>query len=299
MNATASSTCTTTCNLKFCQWGQPYSSALPVVMLHGHPGNGAAMAVFGETLGQDRWALAPDLRGYGASRITEPFELSVHLEDVDALLNRLGIGNCILLGWSLGGIVAMELALQHPQRIKGLILVATAANPHGNHPPIRWQDKAFTAIAGTVNWLRPGWQWNINTFGKHSLFRFLVRRHTPNTYQYLAKSAVAAYLQTSRQANRALRRALQRGYNRVTDVESLSIPTVMLAGECDLHITAASSKETADALNARWIEYPNTAHLFPWEVPRQVQNDIQQWLNEQDLLAPTDNSLPPNTSNNV
>lgn len=293
-----------TCDLTFCQWGQPDSSALPVVMLHGHPGNGAAMAVFGETLGQNSWAIAPDLRGYGASRIAEPFELLAHLDDVEALLDRLGIGDCILLGWSLGGIVAMELALReltstHPQRIKGLILVATAAYPRSNHPPIRWQDNAFTAIAGIVNWLRPGWGWNINTFGKRSLFRFLVRRHTPDTYRYLAKSAVTAYLQTSQQANRALGRALQRGYNRVTDLASLSIPTVMLAGECDRHITPASSKQTAEVLNAHWIEYPNTAHLFPWEVPQQVQHDIQQWLNEQGLLTLTGNSLVANESDDV
>ena len=262
-------------------------------MLHGHPGNGAAMAVFGERLGQDRWAIAPDLRGYGKSRVNKPFELSAHLDDVDALLDRLGIGDCIVLGWSLGGIVAMELALRHPKRIRGLILVATAAGPRGNHPPISWQDNAFTAIAGIVNWLRPGWQWNIDTFGQRSLFRFLVRRHTPDTYRYLARSAVSAYLQTSRQAHQALARALRQGYNRVSDVAQLSIPTVMLAGDCDRHITAASSWETAEALNARWLEYSNTGHLFPWEVPEQMQQDILQWLSECDLLPSTGDSQVP------
>lgn len=257
------------------------------------------MEVFGEQLGQERWAIAPDLRGYGQSRTTETFELSAHLDDVDALLDRLGIGDCIVLGWSLGGIVAMELALKHPHRIKGLILVATAAYPRGNHPPISWQDNAFTAIAGLVNWLRPGWRWNIQTFGQRSLFRYLIRRHTPATYRYLAKSAVTAYLQTSRQANRALTRALKQGYNRVTDVASLSIPAVVLAGECDRHITAASSKETAEALNARWIEYPNTGHLFPWEVPDRVQHDIQQWLNDRDYLQANNDDYRPNKNDDI
>lgn len=265
-------------DLKVCQWGQPDSPALPVLMLHGHPGNGESMEVFGEVLGRDRWAIAPDLRGYGNSRVSDPFELSQHLEDLDALLDRLEIHDCILLGWSLGGIVAMELALRHPDRFKGLILVATAACPRGSHPPITLRDNLYTAIAGITNWIRPGWTWNINTFGKRSLFRFLVRRHTPNTYRYLAGPAISAYLKTSRQAHMALANAMRRGYNRLQDITDLSIPAVMLAGECDRHITAASSKQTADALNARWVEYADTGHLFPWEVSEHVQKDIKQWL---------------------
>ena len=48
-----------------------------------------------------------------------------HLSDLKALLDRLEIERCLLLGWSLGGILALELALLYPDRFSGLILIAS------------------------------------------------------------------------------------------------------------------------------------------------------------------------------
>lgn len=181
----------------------------------------------------------------------------------------------------MGGILALELALRSPQRFTGLILVASAAYPRSNHPPVTWQDLTYSAIAGLINCLKPGWQWNINTFGKRSLFRYLLYQQTPLAYQYLATEGTPAYWQTSKIAQRALSRALAAGYNRLGELERISIPCLVLAGERDCHITSASSQETARNLkNCQWRCYPNTAHLFPWEIPQQVLHDIDCWLQD-------------------
>jgi len=156
------------------------------------------MAVFTQHLSQRYKTIAPDLRGYGNSQTAADFAMTDHLADLDALLDRLQIERYLVLGWSLGGILALELALRSPDRVSGLILVASAARPWGDHPPISWQDNLYTGIAGIVNRVYPGWQWNIDTFGRRSLFRHLVQTHTPETYQYLAQAAVPAYLRTSR-----------------------------------------------------------------------------------------------------
>ena len=268
---------TTTARLNVYIQGQGF----PILGLHGHPGTGRSLSVFTNYLSKRYQTFAPDLRGYGKSRYNGNFDMNDHLIDLEALLDRLQIEKCLLLGWSLGGILAMEMALRLPERITGLILVATAAKPRGSHPPITWQDNLYTGVAALLNYIKPSWQWNIETFGKRSLFRYLIQQHTSTTYNYIAKEAVPAYLQTSPAATRALYSAIQSGYNRLLDLQQIQCPSLVLAGEQDRHITSDSSLETARHLpNSQWQCYPNTAHLFPWEVPQLVLNDIDHWLEE-------------------
>ncbi|OCY13820.1 MAG: alpha/beta hydrolase, partial [Microcystis aeruginosa CACIAM 03] len=221
----------------------------------------------------------PDLRGYGKSRYRLDFQLEEHLEDLIELLDRQKIQQCLILGWSLGGIIALELVLRHPDRFPGLILVASAARPWGSHPPITTTDLILTGMAAILNQIKPGWRWNIDTFARRSLFQYLFSQHQAISYQYLAQDAVPAYLGTSPAANRALNRALKKGYNCLKSLDKITIPCLVLAGANDRHITSASSQETAENLKlSQWKCYPETAHLFPWEIPDLVLGDIDNWL---------------------
>ncbi|MFK8183975.1 MAG: alpha/beta fold hydrolase [Phormidesmis sp.] len=268
-------------------------NGFPVLCLHGHPGSGAAMSVFTAPLvaaGFDTYA--PDLRGYGKSQTKYPFEMIRHLDDLDELLAAHNIQQCLVLGWSLGGILAMELALRRPEVVKGIILIGTAARPKGSHPPISLWDNVITGVAGVLNVAlqsalpnaEPVGGW-VRSLGKKSLFRYLIRQHTPLAYHYLAKQGAPALLRMSRHADAALSRAIRAGYNRVPDIKSLEMPALMLCGERDRHITADASLETARALpNCQTHCYPDTAHLFPWEIPEVVNADIQSWLLEHQSL---------------
>lgn len=256
-------------------------SGFPILCLHGHPGSGSSLSVFTQHFSQRFQTFAPDLRGYGNSQTATDFVMTDHLADLEALLDHYQIDRCLLLGWSLGGILAMEMAWRLPERISGLILIATAARPWGNHPPITWQDNLYTGVASILNWVRPGWQWNIDTFGRRSLYRYLIQQHTSTTYRYLAQDALPAYLKTSRRATRALSTALRQRYNRLEHLAAIQCPCLVLAGAADRHITAESSHETARHLPAaHWQCYADTAHLFPWEIPDRVLLEIDAWLQQ-------------------
>ena len=237
------------------------------------------MTVFTERLSDRYQTLAPDLRGYGSSRTPLPFDLEDSLNDLVELVNAQRVDRCLVLGWSLGGILAIELALRHPDRVAGLILIATAARPVGAHPPVSWVELVNTGLGSILNLLAPGNLLVRVGLGPRSLYRYLLRQHTPQAYSRLAKEGFWAYLGTSSQAQGALNRALARHYNRLPDLGAIAVPCLVLCGAEDCHITAAASLETAAHLPmAESHCYPNTAHLLPWEIPDQLLADIEAWL---------------------
>lgn len=256
-------------------------NGIPILCLHGHPGSAKCMRVFTEPLARQYRTIAPDLRGYSRSWTQQRFRMTDHLEDLDRLLSTQNIERCFILGWSLGGILAMELALRHPDKIAGLVLIATAAYPKSCLPIPSKQELLATLAAGVVNIVFPGWRWNIQTFGQHSILKYLLSQHTPESYRFLAKFATSAVLGTSPAAHQALSDAIRQGYNRLPDIATIKCPCLVLAGEHDRHITLESSKSTAEVLpNSQWICYPNTSHLLPWEIAKQINQDISDWLNQ-------------------
>ncbi|HUS16718.1 MAG TPA: alpha/beta hydrolase [Chloroflexia bacterium] len=106
---------------------------VPVVLLHG---NVSAARFWEETmlaLPAEYRALAPDLRGYGETEAV-PVDATRGVrdwaDDLAALVTALDLGPFHLVGWSLGGGVAMQYAIDHPATLRSLTLVAPLA-PYG------------------------------------------------------------------------------------------------------------------------------------------------------------------------
>lgn len=110
----------------------------PLVLLHG--GLQTIELSFGAVLGQlaaERQVIATELQGHGRTAdIERDLEPGLLAGDVAALLDHLGVDQADVLGFSLGGTVAVQLALDHPDRVGRLIPVSVSYAGDGYHQEI-------------------------------------------------------------------------------------------------------------------------------------------------------------------
>jgi pimeloyl-ACP methyl ester carboxylesterase len=101
--------------------------ALPVVFLHAFGGDVTQWAPQLEHLRKTRRAIAFDLRAHGESEAPRDGQHSIEAmtDDVQAVVDKLGVDRFVLVGHSMGGDVALAYAAKHPERVAGLVLVGT------------------------------------------------------------------------------------------------------------------------------------------------------------------------------
>jgi pimeloyl-ACP methyl ester carboxylesterase len=102
--------------------------------------------------------VAIDHRGHGRGlRTTEPFRLEDAADDAAAVLDALGIGSVVAVGYSMGGPVALLLARRHPALVTGMVLQATALEFNGTRMErLTWL--GLPALGSLMrSWLLPRW----------------------------------------------------------------------------------------------------------------------------------------------
>ena len=109
--------------------GASHPRTLPVVLLHGI-GSGAASWMHQlDALGAKRRVLAWDAPGYGAStRVASESPVALdYAQALSAWLDATGVKRCVLVGHSLGAIIAGSFSMNSPERVAGLLLISPAA----------------------------------------------------------------------------------------------------------------------------------------------------------------------------
>jgi pimeloyl-ACP methyl ester carboxylesterase len=102
---------------------ETYGTGRPVLVVHG--GIGAIELVHYQisALAATRFVIAPDSRAHGrSSDSNQPLSYHLMAEDMLKLLDKLNIAETDVVGWSDGGIVGLDLAMQHPERVKRLVV---------------------------------------------------------------------------------------------------------------------------------------------------------------------------------
>jgi pimeloyl-ACP methyl ester carboxylesterase len=138
----------------------------PLVLLHGGVSAGEIFDPLLAVLAAKRQVIAVHLQGHGCTAdIDRPLRFESMAEDIAALLKLLGLPGADILGYSLGGGVALQMAIHHPELLRKLVLVSTPFKRQGFYPEVlenmgqmgpeaaRFMDRA------PVSQLYPGKDW--------------------------------------------------------------------------------------------------------------------------------------------
>ncbi len=241
----------------------------PLLLIAGLASDHASWGPVSPLLSKHFTLIMPDNRGAGRTKTSAPVSINAMAEDCAALLDHLKIKRTHVLGHSMGGVVAMTLAVKAPERIDKLVLAASCATK-----PAR----AFSVIdtllllreagVGDELWLRSFFHW---------LFK-------PSFFEN--KNAVDAAIALSMaypfaQSVEDMRRQI----DAVRDHDASALPaalkseTLLLAGEHDLMFSPEEIKAAfAAAPYARLQILPGAAHSLHWDDPAGFAGSVIAFL---------------------
>jgi len=228
----------------------------PMLLLHGLGGSHDDWRLQTLDFAAHYRVIVPDLRGFGASERRESFTIQQHARDMIALLSALAIGRAHVIGLSMGGAVAIELALRAPQAVRSLVLVNTAPG----FTLTDWQRRRMA-------WLRVLIALVMGVGGVARVFGqgvFPARHQGRMRRRFIRRAS-----QTSRWVYLATLRALTR-WNAEARLAGIRAPTLVIGAEHDFTTSAEKKRWTARIANARFIEISGSRHHTELDSPERL-----------------------------
>jgi pimeloyl-ACP methyl ester carboxylesterase len=235
-----------------------------VVLIHGHPFDRTLWRPQLDALSGAWRVVAPDLRGFGESPAT-PGAVSMRelADDVWALLAELGIENAAVVGLSMGGLIAVEMALARPQQVWALGLVATTVQPVQDGERERRRELADRVEAG----------------GMDVMLEYMRPQFGPEPDPRLVDEITAMIARNSPEgAAAALRGRAERPDYR-PGLRELAIPGFVCAGTHDVWSTPAVTQEIVDCLrDPHLVTLENVGHLPNREAAARFDAELSSFL---------------------
>jgi 2-succinyl-6-hydroxy-2,4-cyclohexadiene-1-carboxylate synthase len=228
-----------------------------VVLLHGFTHTGASWDPVVAALGERYRALAPDIRGHGTAALVEPVTLEAVLEDTGALAPA----RFTLVGYSMGGRIALHAALALPERVERLVLI-------GASPGIADPAERQTRRADDEQLAREIERASIEAFAARWARTPVLEGQRPE---------VARAVNADRLRNqpvglaRALRGlgtgALPSLWDRLPEI---AVPVALVVGDRDQKFRAIATEMMAALPNARVVLVGDAGHAVHLEAPARV-----------------------------
>ncbi len=233
----------------------------PVLLLHGHTLDHRVFDdMMPHLLASGLRVLRPDLRGHGSSSMPEAdYRFSDHAADMDAVLKAAGIDSASIVGFSLGGGIALEMALTRPKTVERMVLIDPVM-PDRPFEPAFMNNIRQVAKAARTEGIRAAMEgpWAKSPLFAHSLTKPDVREKLA---AIVREFPGAEYLAVRRDTP-------SRAWTVPSHLSEISIPVLVIAGEKDMPGFQAFAQEAANGIpGARLVIIPDCGHLVPLEDP--------------------------------
>lgn len=247
-----------------------------VLLIHGLGLSGGAWWRTVDALSPALRVITFDHRGIGRSASPTPsFTTEAMADDAVSILDELGLDAVHVYGFSLGGMVAQQLALRHPRRVRSVVLGAT--QPGGRHAARADREVLgfFRRRAG-MGHEQAAWESVPYNYGPRCRAEHQDRIAADIEWRLFQPFDARAY------RAHIFAAALHNCYGRL---HRITVPTLVVHGADDRIIPVENAHLMAERLpNCRLSELEATGHLYPTEVP-EVDDAIGRFFRDCDAVA--------------
>lgn len=261
----------------------------PVVFLHGAGLDHRLWAEFTRPLTDDYEVVVLDRRLHGRSGgdPAQPPSMDTYVDDLHALFDALGLDSPVIVGHSMGGMVALRYADRYPDEISGLITL-------GSETPDVPTRRAWVydrLVFPTHDRLR---EWFGHDVANRFMFAvgWLARDDTTlsdlEEYERIVTEHESDYPEPTPPAQDAIEESMGTYDGLTIAYEAITAPVLAMYGDREMAVLAEYAEHIAASVpNGRTVEIPDAAHLSPVDNPEFVLDTIRAFLDEQLTSEPT------------
>ncbi|MBL3654588.1 alpha/beta fold hydrolase [Fulvivirga sediminis] len=247
---------------------QEKGKGFPLVFIHGYCESKEMWDDFVGELPDSYHILVPDLPGFGESPLPEgDFTIDDIAELLIEWIDSLNIKECILVGHSLGGYVALSMAKYNPDYIKGLCLFHSSVFPDDEtKKETRNKTISFVEKNG-VKVFADSFVQQLFYIGNREACSAAIEK----TISIVSSASSNALIQYAK--------AMRDRYDRTDVLKQSGKPFLIIAGDNDIAVSVDKSKEMADiSLNSTFVLLNETGHKGMFEKPVETQRAILKFV---------------------
>jgi pimeloyl-ACP methyl ester carboxylesterase len=247
----------------------------PILLLHGLGGRWQHWLENIPRLAGRRRVVAVDLPGFGRSQLPiEPISIARYARTLDRVCDLLELDPAVVVGSSLGGMVAAELALRYPERVQRLVL-AGAACLAPTESSARRAHFALTALGRITRALPRGVNGTLTRpRARHLAFASVLRHPTLISTDMLHELTGGERPAGSVDALDALS-----AHHIEDELASISVPTLVIHGRNDLLISSADGRRVATMIDDAELQiFEDTGHLPMVERPGRFNDALLDFI---------------------